>query len=332
MADMEKGITIAYITMRRNPMFEWFWEGLKKQAVGKDLKIQLIIIDFWKDERTFDTSNDLDIEVLHTLPLPSVWQGKHKITTQEWYACANARNTAFVYAKYDYVASVDDLTVLGDRWMEAVIDAVNGGYIALGAYSKQYEMKVENGVLISGLSQKDGQDMRWNLYQETKTKTHGGNFYGCSCVVPLEAALDINGYDCLTDSVGYEDTVFGIRLENAGYELFYDKRLFTTESNDHPKNDLIVKRIDKMLGEEKYFEVLKQFNIAHSTYPKGANKDCSHIIVDVAKKKKEAVWNFFSLRELRGKENITLEDMKYPEHTWFDRTNLREDYLIQDIR
>lgn len=316
-------------------MFEWFWKGFLKQVARHKIQVQFILIDYWKDERTFDLSNDLGIETLHTLPLPSPWQGKHKITKENWYACANARNTAFVYAIHPTIACCDDLTVLGEDWLTSVIEAHKTGQVVLGAYSKQHDMVVDDGVLVSGRQQPDGRDARIDRFKDVKTKTVGGNFFGCSSVVPLESALRINGFDCLTDSIGYEDGVFGMRLGRDNNHIFYDKRLFTTESNDHPKDDFVVKRVDKMLTRERYFQALNSFGINNSIFKESDNKDCSHLLIEIASNKKESAWNFFSLRELRKireSREITIEDMKYPVNTWWDNTLLKNDELIYDAR
>ena len=147
--------------------------------------------------------------------------------------------------------------------------------------------------------------------------------------MPLEAALKVNGFDCLTDGIGYEDQSFGQRLQKAGYKLYYDKRMFTAESNDHIEHDTRMIRNDVMMGKERYAEVLKNFGIHRSIFGAKENKDSSHIMVEVATLKDfNPVWNFFSLRKLRSKREgdgkITLEDMNYPERWWVDNKLISE--------
>lgn len=330
-------ITIAYLTMRKEPMFNWFFDGLKEQKKQfPDLKIQLVFIDYWKQERNIDFSNDQNISVLHIEPLPSPWQGRYQVSKSAWFAAANARNTAFIYANSPAIAFCDDLTVLGDEWLRTVVESsIHDNIITLGAYSKQHDMVVGNGRLISGRLESCGVDARSRYMKGVRTNCEGSNFFGCSFVMPLDAALSINGFDCLTDSIGYEDCAFGVRLQNSGYSFVYDKRLMTTESCDHPQNDFQVKRVDKMLGSEVYNKVLERFGCVH-TYPVDANKDCSHIIVEVGKQKTQPVWNFFSLREMRAKrergQEITLSDMNYPLNTWYSDTPISEDDKIIDTR
>lgn len=322
-------ITVAYITMRLDNQFDWFFKGLCNQKKRyPDIPVQLVIVDYWKDHRVLNLENDAGIECLHVLPFPSLWQGKHKVTKDNWFTCANSRNTAFAYAKYDYFASCDDLTVLNDLWLQCVIDGRKGGYVVLGSYQKATNMKVENGNLIScDVDSKDSRE--WMCRPGTKLGCRGGLLYGCSFALPLNKAIEINGFDSLTDSIGYEDQVFGMRLEKVGCRFYYDRRMFTTESNDWVGKNMTVKRHDPMLGDDRYNECLKMFRIGKSTYPKEANKDCSHIIIDVAKVcPPQSVWNFYSLNVLRAKvqncEQITLQDMNYKDYTWYDNKLISE--------
>lgn len=316
-------ITVVYITCRKNNPFHWFWDGFLNQKKSfPDIPMQFILVDYWADERKIDLSNDQGIETLHITPLPSVWQGKHQVTKDTYYSAANARNTGFVYAIHSTVAFCDDVSILGEEWLTAVVDAAKGGYVALGAYRKVYNAEVVNGVLIKSELKSNSYDSRWHLTND-KVKVDGGLFYGCSFCIPLELGLKVNGFDCLTDGIGYEDQIFGRRVEKAGGVFYYDKRMLTHESNDHISNDFIVKREDKVVGKERYLQVLKNFGLNRSIYNGKENKDASHLIVEIATQKpKVAAWNFFNLRELRNKrergEEITLSDMKYPEKYWVD--------------
>lgn len=319
--------------MRKNPQLQWAFDSLERQVRNKNIPVQFLLIDYWKEVREQDGFEKITppdcFEFTHVEPLPSLVQGRHRITNHIWYAAANARNTAFVYCKYNNVAFIDDLSVIGDRWLDGVVDSIRGNYIALGAYRKVYNMKVENGVLIASEDRGDGQDSRWSMCGENqRIRVAGNNFFGCSSCMPLEAALKVNGFDLLTDTIRYEDTVMGVRLEKAGYKFFYDKRMLSIESNDHPQRDFEVRSIDEMLGEARYYEVMKELGIKNSRYPKDANKDCSHIIVDAAYARVQPFWNFFSLKDLREKhlrgETIELSDMNYKDYFWFSKKPLAE--------
>lgn len=322
-------ITICYVTARVNNNFNWFWDGLLaqyKMHLGTD--IELIVIDLWKNERDLDLTNDCNIATKHISPLPSPWQGENQISREMWFACANTRNTGFVYAKYDYIAFCDDLTVLDSNWFDALIEGYNSNSIILGSYQKALNVKVENGKLLS--CDIESSDPRlYLLAGQTRKEIDGGNLFGCSFAMPVQKGLEVNGFDCLTDSIGYEDQVFGERIKKTGVKFIYDKRLFTTESNDNINENTIIKRHDPMLGFDKYMEILNRFGIRQSVYPRDANKDCSHIIVEVAKTlPPKAVYNFFSLKELRERvkagETISITDMNYPLNTWYDNKHISE--------
>jgi len=321
-------ISIVYITCRRNNPFQWFWDGLKNQRkLFPDFPMQLIVVDYWAEERSIDLSNDLNIVTSHITPLPSVWQGKHQVTKEPYYAAANARNTGFVYAIHPYIAFCDDVSVLGARWLEAAIEAANNNYIALGAYKKVNKPIVEDGKMIS--FELESNDSRWAAAPDNqKAKVTGNQLYGCSFCIPLEAGLVVNGFDCLTDGIGYEDQSFGIRVGRHGYSFYYDKRMLTYESNDH-LNDTKMIRNDVMMGKERYSQVLKMFGMQRSIYSAVANKDASHIMVEIAtQKNSQPQWNYFNLRQLRNKrergEEITLADMKYPERWWCNNSLISE--------
>ena len=82
-------ITVAYITMREENCFQWFWKGfLNQKKQFPDIAMQFIYVDYWKDYRVVDLSNECGIETLHVNPLPSVWQGKYRQSKNIWYACA----------------------------------------------------------------------------------------------------------------------------------------------------------------------------------------------------------------------------------------------------
>ena len=52
-------------------------------------------------------------------PKPTPWQGPHRLTSRDYAAIANARNTALCLATYDYVAFLDDRAHLGPEWLAA---------------------------------------------------------------------------------------------------------------------------------------------------------------------------------------------------------------------
>lgn len=149
--------------------------------------------------------------------------------------------------------------------------------------------------------------------------------------MPLELALEVNGYDELCSMTGYEDSQFGMRLAKAGAQFFYDTRMLTVESEEHHHLEgNSFKRIDPEDTREHYFKLLEQqFGCRGRVFPMD-RWDASHIIVDLPrlKPRKETYWTNYNLRELRKKREsgqpITVEDMMFPKRWWFTGQFLNE--------
>jgi hypothetical protein len=124
--------------------------------------------------------------------------------------------------------------------------------------------------------------------------------YGCSCAMPVEALLSIDGWgEMICDGMGFEDCLTGIVLGNAGYQLRYDKRMMTYESEeDH--------HVEPSLRREDY-----------GTSP----DDKSHRALEIAKSSKRFENGFGEggIRALR--ERILAGEpfpiKRIPEHEWF---------------
>jgi len=130
--------TIAYMTCRREPHVEWFLQSLARQC--SDVSQKIIIVDFYTDEpgrrEKFASFNTGGFQIKHTAPMPSVWQGKHKLTKLEFFDAGNARNTAICLCEDDRIAFVDDLTVLSPEWHSCAKEASNrSGYTLLNVYT-----------------------------------------------------------------------------------------------------------------------------------------------------------------------------------------------------
>jgi len=332
-------ISIVYTTNRKeNKFFEWFLPSLISQI--KDVQVEIILVDYWcEEEKAIVAFQSVDfggfqtkikeIIVKHIRPLPSYCQGKYKLTQENWFSATVSRNTAMCHAKYKYLAFADDLSVLSPTWLDAVIEACNGEYVVQGTYRKDKNMVVENGVLIS--SEPSAHDHRSvNTPYGGQITGHPEWSYGCSLGMPLELALEVNGYDELCSITGYEDCNFGIRLGRAGARFIFDTRMLTIESEElHHTEGNYFKRVDPETTREKYYQVLSGFGIGHSSFHSIERHDASHIIVDCAKKGSvKSSWNQYNLRSLRDKiqtgERITKEDMNFPLHWWFDDKALNE--------
>lgn len=234
-------LTIAYLTNRKEPHIEWFFRSLRRECKGHCADTKVIVVDFWCNHRPAGFVNE---GVIHVPPKPTVWQGHHKLTKDNWFAASNARNTALCLAPDGWIAHVDDLSVLMPGWLSCVREAMNNNYIACGSYRKVNKLIVEEDGSVpnwapvvgqdkAGKTIEIGLDTRFPQVKQDLTPHTGGWLYGCSLAAPVEALLSINGWpEDLCDGMGYEDVYTGIVLHNAGFRLMYDRRMMTLESEE----------------------------------------------------------------------------------------------------
>ena len=248
---MPRSLTVGYVTSRREPEVTWFYDSLKRQ-LGKGDEVRIVLVDFYAGERRLPQPDFC--ECVTTEPKPTVWQGVHRLTKDNWWAASNARNTAICLCKSDWFACLDDRCVLMDGWLQAVKDAMIGHYAVCGTYQKRREMTVENGVIRhSGIV--IGEDSRADYVKKhgiaTPFKCPGSWWFGCTTAVPLEWALQVNGYDEFCDGLGFEDVFFGMMLENRGYKVRFDPRMSMIEDRTPDKvGEPMVKRDKGPIGTE----------------------------------------------------------------------------------
>lgn len=302
-------LTIAYVTARKEPQFQWFLDSLNKQMqevdFGKDF--QLLIIDFHARDRAIGVIPDTGIKVRWEKPKPTVWQGKHRLTSVDYFAMANARNTALCMAPDGWIVYVDDLSVLMPGWLDAIIKAMKQkDTITLGAYRKVFDLKVEQGSVVSYRANQMGLDMRNRKEKTAPIVCRGEWHYGCSLIAPTEAYLSINGWDENCDGMGYEDVVTGALLENAGWKFVYDPNMMTYESEELHVDNFSMKRTDKGISP----------------------KDKSHAILYSTRMRKWSP-NYFGEGGIRGLRQKILAGEMFspigcPAHDWFDGQPLKE--------
>lgn len=251
-------ITIAFITSRAVPRWEWFIESLCAQTTADQrANLQVVFVDglLWGDldgpwnrdevplgnPMLHDLSRWRSVDVLvrrrfdhlHIPPLPCAWQGPFRQTNRDFFCASNARNTAFVVARHPYVAFVDDLSVLAPTWFDQVKYAAYGEYVVCGAYKKVKKLNVVSGRIESFEPFPAGVDSRWDRGSDDGVVPwNGAALYGCSFGIPLEAALEIDGFDGIGNGAGFEDCDFGIRVERAGWAVFYNRNMLTLESEE----------------------------------------------------------------------------------------------------
>lgn len=253
-------------------MVEWFIDSLRREklSLSQSLQVRTVMVDFFANERQGQFDFDF-----HVPPKPTVWQGPHRLTTQDYFAMSSARNTAICLAPDGWLLTVDDLSVLMPGFLKAVVEAMNGGYVACGAYKKVNHLKVANGHVVSCEERPQGVDSRWLYGSDAGPVTiGGGQMFGCSNCCPVEALLQINGWDEDNDSMGAEDYICGIMLEKHGWSIKYDRRMLTLESEELHHKEKAMLRIIKMKPDDASWNILNRVNsgqkkVSACYYPEG---------------------------------------------------------------
>jgi hypothetical protein len=323
-------LTIAYFTSRAEPKLQWFFDSLQRETGGNYDGIRIAIIDRLCGERYIlcqvppDSHEEIkselisrppagpwaitSAEVRHVPPKPTVWQGEHRLTKEDWFAAANARNTAICLAPDGWIAFVDDLSVLMPGWLGRVhVAMTHPNRITCGAYRKVKELVVDRGNVVSFADHPGGRDNRMAHVQGDGPHPCSGNWmYGCSLVAPVEAFLKVNGYaEAWCDGMGFEDCIAGIMLAKHGYEFVYDPLMLTLESEELHHQLPVMKRSD---------------------YGVSPN-DKSHAVLNAATSGNGWHPNYFGEEGLRGLRQRVLAGepfpvVQIPAHEWFTSTPL----------
>jgi hypothetical protein len=303
---MNQHLTIAYCTSRKDSKIGWFFDSLKSQIQNGD-RITVVVVDINFDEYTFPYAMGESILGVKTVPpKPCVWQGKHRLTNENWFAAANSRNTALCLAPDGYIAYVDDLSVLLPGWLDRVRAAMAGNYIACGTYRKVKDLVVENGEVKSFTEYPGGMDSRWRFASSDLHPCEGGWLFGCSCAMPVEALLTIGGWTEFADGLGSEDYLTGLTMQNAGYKFFYDKKMMTYESEELHFVDAPMKKTDKGKSPD----------------------DKSHRALNIVLSGQSYFDNYYDggMRALRAKvlAGEPFPVLNNPQHDWFDSQPISE--------
>lgn len=207
-------VTFCITTARSNPEIGWIVDSIKRQT---NEPLNIMVIDATASER--EVVGDKDCPVRIFPPKPNVWQGKHRLTSEDWWAVCNARNTALCLVETPYICFLDDRCVLQPGFVDAIKRAIDQKYIMAGAYEKRVGMTVENGVIKHG-GTIIGTDVR-ELHG--RRPCVGQWLFGCCVFAPVEWLLRVNGYpEILCDSMSFEDVIMGIILQNNHYPIWYD--------------------------------------------------------------------------------------------------------------
>lgn len=265
-------LTIAYMTNRRENHVEWFVDSLKREISnhGQGLKIRTIMIDFFADERKGSFGFDI-----HVPPKPTVWQGKSRLTSKDYFAPSNARNTAICLAPDGYIAFVDDLSVLTHDWFLGVRGAIAGNHVACGFYCKLKNLVVSKGEIISGDEFPAGKDGRMSLVANSSpVQTAGGHLFGGAMAGPVEHFVRVNGFDEDCDPSGLEDCITGMYMQRQGSSFYLYREMLHIESEEGHYKENPFPRVNKMCPDESLLRFLRKVQSGERTmsacfYPEG---------------------------------------------------------------
>lgn len=305
-------LSFVYITCRKDPKFEWFVDSLYREVLSENFdpkKIQIVLVDFelQNDESRRDKIKNIikdRFEYLHVEPKPTPWQGKYRITSKDCWSVSLVRNTGVCYAKYDYIFFIDDIGVITKGSFKHMLEYAKRRLPVAYAYKKVYDLVVDDGEVKSVREVESGIDSRIKQPGEPFRQMSGTQWFGYSSC-PLEWIVKINGFDELCNGLGAEDYNFGIRLEKAGAKLYYSKNAMFYESEDYANQGNVFFRSDPFLGDGKYEELMKKYDIKRRWDPNG-KKDTSHLMLDLLTRDK--YWtdgNDYNLGELRNKVQQT---------------------------
>ena len=290
---MNQELSICWMTSRKDAMWPEFCDSLHRECGGMYDGLRVMAIDYWANPHVTAASDNERAALLTQMhedrrsyilnglrcpadifqwaaPKPSPWQGPFRQTNEDWFAAANARNTALALCKTDWIAYVDDLSCLQPGWFAEAVNSMRlERTITCGAYRKVREMVVVNGELVGWKPNlvddgKGGQidagiDNRAKHAKDGVATPCTGNWmFGCSLIAPVEAFLEVNGWDERCDGMGSEDYCTGLSLAKKGWKFRYAPRMMTYESEERHHIESSFKRSDYGVSpNDKSHEMLK---------------------------------------------------------------------------
>jgi hypothetical protein len=312
------GISVVYVTHRETPRFDWFADALAHQARDDDFEV-VIVDGLHSPHRTdaFMHAVGGRFACRHVAAKPTPYNGTFRLTRDDCFAAASARNTGIVCASRPYVVFADDVSVPLEGWWSAVRRAAASGYVVAGAYQKRRELVVHNGELVSSVDDPAGLDSRWAMGDDTRpVPIVGGQLFGCSFGASRDALVAVNGSDELCDPIGGEDWHLGFRLQWSGLDVLYDRRMLTVESQElHVGASL--RRVLTHATPADYLARLRHFGLSARAV-NGAH-DSSYMICDLlfGLKTTQTIGNYYVLEELT-EASLSALPAHFPRRYWFD--------------
>lgn len=299
--------TVAYITSRFEPEFHWLYDSVRRES---DCPVIVIA------QENFPVNPPLENVAFHD-PKPTVWSGPHRLTKQAWWSKSNSLNSAICLCRTDWLMFCDDRSVLMPGWFARVKAAMDGNYAVCGKYEKTHDLIVTGGIVksyvepVDDKGNKTGKDTRAKYVREhwngaSPVICPGEWWFGCLNAMPLEWALQINGYEELMDGLSFEDVICGLMLKNNGFTIKYDSELALIEDRTPGKLGPAMRRTSKERfphdKEDKGHKALARFGI---------------------RKRTEHHWDLRAIRDavLRGEP---FPPATHPTRDWFDNQAISE--------
>jgi glycosyltransferase involved in cell wall biosynthesis len=298
-------LSFVYTTCRKNPKFEWFVDSLYNQVIEEKFditSIEIVMVDFelQYDETRRETMKQIvnnRFQFTHVEPMPSPWQGKHRLTSRDCFSASLARNTGICYVSGSYVFFIDDLSVLEPGSFKHMVDYAKENIVVAFAYKKVWDLTVDKGSITNKRETEAGTDSRWNQGPEFR-RIGGSQLFGYSGS-PLSVLVSVNGYDEICNSIGGEDYHYGMRIEKLNIPIFYSRSVIFYESEDLSDQGNVFLRRDPLLEPGHYSQLMQIYNVTRRWVP-NARTDISHFVLDLLTRNKS--WtegNVYSLVDLR---------------------------------